>query len=416
MTTKTARPQRHQNPCWIPHSPQFCHEIFAYSPLKESQEYDLHLRALNINSPPYKPSSPTPSPVPVPAPIINVPVPPQKEKAKKEFGDICPKCRRPYKYDHVAWAWGQTDGYTCRCKKDLAPPPSPPLVLLSPHPRTPSPKTTASEQANPTTVQPPTQHSFPYVNYDQFDRWVRNDTNYLCLRDNLLYQDQINVLEYHLASLATWCDQHHSLIYLCFKVVLHVFKYIFLLRIPSDYHPPQPYPSSLILSEADFRNNRCCNNWIWGCRRRWCCRSLSTLLGSIWWVSICSFAFASCTWRLRSRSVHSWHSGIDQRKRNRAHSTQRQIRHSWRTRRKHQRETNVGQRRLMARAWRRQQLVRQRVSQTNIMWTMILQGHGGEGSWLRIKHPPSWIWATAVPRICACALLVVWGGHSIVNN
>ena len=170
----------------------FCYEVFASTPLKESQEYDLHLRTLNINSPPYKPSSPTPSPVPVPAPIINVPVPPQKEKVKKDFGDICPKCRCPYKYDHVAWARGQTDGYTCRCKKDLAPPPSPPFIPLSPCPRTPSPKTTASEQANPTTVQPPAQRPIPYVNYDQFDRWVRDDTNYLCLHDNLLYQDQIN--------------------------------------------------------------------------------------------------------------------------------------------------------------------------------------------------------------------------------
>ncbi len=165
----------------------FCHEIFTYSPLKESQEYDLHLHALGINSLPYKPSSPTPSPIPIPAPIINIPVPLSKGKAKaikaekptlpsspkKKFGDTCPKCRRPYKYDHVAWAQGQTDGYTCRCKKNLAPPPSPsPLVPLSPHPHTLSPKTTASEQANPTTTQPPTQCSFPYVNYDQFDQWV----------------------------------------------------------------------------------------------------------------------------------------------------------------------------------------------------------------------------------------------------
>ena len=63
----------------------FCYKVFASSPLKESQEYDLHLHALDINSPPYKPSSPTPSPVPVPAPIINIPIPPQKEKAKKDL-------------------------------------------------------------------------------------------------------------------------------------------------------------------------------------------------------------------------------------------------------------------------------------------------------------------------------------------
>ena len=61
----------------------------------------------------------------------------------------------------------------------------------------------------------------------------------------LVVDDSIaTVLEYRLASLATWCDQHHSLIYLCFKVILHVFKYIFLLRIPLDYHPPNRAPAA----------------------------------------------------------------------------------------------------------------------------------------------------------------------------
>ena len=89
-----------------------CHKIFASSPLKESQEYDLRLHTLGINSPPYKPSSPTPSPIPIPAPIISIPVPPFKGKTKeptiptspkKTFGDTCPKCRRPYKYARLPW-------------------------------------------------------------------------------------------------------------------------------------------------------------------------------------------------------------------------------------------------------------------------------------------------------------------------
>jgi len=164
-----------------------CDQVFNPVPLPDSQEYDLRLHALGIRFPPYKPSSPSPSPVPIPTPIISIPVPPSKGKAKaieakkptpplsfpkKTYGDICPKCKRPYLYDHTAWAQGKTDGYTCRCKKDDAPPPSsPPLVPLAPRPCTPSPKTTTSEQVNPvTTTRVPRERSFPYVSYDQFDQ------------------------------------------------------------------------------------------------------------------------------------------------------------------------------------------------------------------------------------------------------
>jgi hypothetical protein len=163
-----------------------CEQVFNPAPLPDSQEYDLCLHALGIR--PYKPSSPSPSPVPIPTPIIGIPVLPSKGKAKaikakkptpppsspkKTYGDIYPKCKHPYLCNHTTWAQGKTDSYTCHCKKDDAPPPSPSFVLLTPHPRTPSPKTTTSEQANPvTTTRVPREHSFPYVSYDQFDRWA----------------------------------------------------------------------------------------------------------------------------------------------------------------------------------------------------------------------------------------------------
>ena len=67
-----------------------------------------------------------------------------------------------------------------------------------------------------TVLQPPAQRPIPYVNYDQFDRWVRNDTNYLCLCDNLLHQDEIQVdlsnwkrhdnMEAHLGEMQTRLD------------------------------------------------------------------------------------------------------------------------------------------------------------------------------------------------------------------
>ena len=30
---------------------------------------------------------------------------------------MCTECRLPIKYDHIAWCRGETDGYTCQCKK-----------------------------------------------------------------------------------------------------------------------------------------------------------------------------------------------------------------------------------------------------------------------------------------------------------
>jgi hypothetical protein len=161
-----------------------CDQVVNPAPPPGSPEYDLYLHALNIHSPPYKPSSPSLSPVLIPTPIISIPVLPSKGKAKaieaekptpplsfpkKAYGNICPKCKCPYLYDHTAWAQGKTDGYTCCCKKDDAPPPSPPFVPLTPCPRTPSPKTTASEQANSTTTKIPRECSFSYVSYNQFD-------------------------------------------------------------------------------------------------------------------------------------------------------------------------------------------------------------------------------------------------------
>ena len=47
-----------------------------------------------------------------------IPTPPStpfvpENKKKRKHGEVCPKCRRKYLYDHVAWARGLDDGYTC---------------------------------------------------------------------------------------------------------------------------------------------------------------------------------------------------------------------------------------------------------------------------------------------------------------
>jgi hypothetical protein len=50
-------------------------------------------------------------------PIIKetTPLPNYSQQSKRpKSPETCPICRLPYKYDHIAWARGQTDGYTCR--------------------------------------------------------------------------------------------------------------------------------------------------------------------------------------------------------------------------------------------------------------------------------------------------------------
>ena len=63
-----------------------------------------------------------------------------ENKKKRKHGEVCPKCRRKYLYDHVTWARGLDDGYTCRCPED------------------PSPTQATSSRAPPTNQYPSLQH------------------------------------------------------------------------------------------------------------------------------------------------------------------------------------------------------------------------------------------------------------------
>ena len=70
------------------------------------------------------------TPTPPPTPFI------PKLKKKQKYGEECPKCRRKYLYDHVAWARGHDSRYTCHCPED------------------PSPTQATSSQAPPTNQYP----------------------------------------------------------------------------------------------------------------------------------------------------------------------------------------------------------------------------------------------------------------------
>ena len=74
----------------------------------------------------HKPTTPV---VPPPPPVTPVrpPTPfiPEIKKKKRQFGEKCPKCRREYLYDHVAWARGYESGYTCRCPEEEETPSKP---------------------------------------------------------------------------------------------------------------------------------------------------------------------------------------------------------------------------------------------------------------------------------------------------
>lgn len=43
-----------------------------------------------------------------------------RSNAHEGLNKTCDTCRRPLEYDHVAWARGLTDGYTCRCPKEAS--------------------------------------------------------------------------------------------------------------------------------------------------------------------------------------------------------------------------------------------------------------------------------------------------------
>ena len=79
---------------------------------------------------PYTPVIPPPTPVTP----IRPPTPffPELKKKKRQFGEKCPKCRREYLYDHVAWARGYESGYTCKCPEGEEETPSKPSTSSQP--------------------------------------------------------------------------------------------------------------------------------------------------------------------------------------------------------------------------------------------------------------------------------------------
>ena len=75
-----------------------------------------------------------------PSPVSSTPSTPATSATYRgERGAVhCSQCRLPLEYDHVAWCRGQTDGYTCRCCKLKATPPTPPSSPPPPVVDTPS--------------------------------------------------------------------------------------------------------------------------------------------------------------------------------------------------------------------------------------------------------------------------------------
>ena len=75
------------------------------------------------------------TPIRPPTPALPIPEP----KKKQRYGEKCPKCKREYLYNHVAWAWGYESGYTCCCPEEEAPSkPSSSSQQLTTNPQWPS--------------------------------------------------------------------------------------------------------------------------------------------------------------------------------------------------------------------------------------------------------------------------------------
>ena len=67
----------------------------------------------------WKHPRPTQPFTPIQPPTLALPIP--EPKKKQRYGEKCPKCKREYLYNHVAWARGYKSGYTCRCPEEEAP-------------------------------------------------------------------------------------------------------------------------------------------------------------------------------------------------------------------------------------------------------------------------------------------------------
>ena len=75
------------------------------------------------------------TPIRPPTPTLPIPEP----KKKRRYREKCPKCKREYLYNHVAWAWGYKSGYTCCCPEEETPSkPSSSSQQISMNPKWPS--------------------------------------------------------------------------------------------------------------------------------------------------------------------------------------------------------------------------------------------------------------------------------------
>ena len=102
-----------------------------YSHPMPSNTRSAERRALNCT--PLQEISPSPDPNDIVVTTSPEPTPEPTLKALIKRTRNCPLCQLPYVYDHIAWCWGLTNGYTCHYHKETPPPkPEIPKVNIIP--------------------------------------------------------------------------------------------------------------------------------------------------------------------------------------------------------------------------------------------------------------------------------------------
>ena len=102
------------------------------------------------------------------------PTPEPTTKALIKRTRNCPLCRLPYVYDHIAWCWGLTNGYTCHCHNE---------TLTQEQTPSSTNAITVETPLSPTTVQ-------------QLDDFYPDKASYLLFQTKVIHEPSFTTFDY----------------------------------------------------------------------------------------------------------------------------------------------------------------------------------------------------------------------------
>ena len=127
-----------------------------------------------LNCTPLQEISPSPDPNDIVVTTLPKPTPEPTSKALIKRTGKCPLCQLPYIYNHIAWCWGLTNGYTCHCHKE----------------------TTPQTSESPKTDTPPTETPLFLTTIQQLDKFYPNKASYLSFQTKVINEPSFTTFNY----------------------------------------------------------------------------------------------------------------------------------------------------------------------------------------------------------------------------